>query len=94
MGVKTEGMPERRNTDDHEFATVGLNARRNHRPVEPARKAVSVPRHVGHSVQLANVRAPLPPHCCQHPEAKGSYKDLTADCQQRFREINLHWHDL
>ena len=25
---------------------------------------------------------------------KGSYKDLTADCQQRFREINLHWHDL
>ncbi len=25
---------------------------------------------------------------------KGTYKDLTADCQQRFREINLHWHDL
>ena len=25
---------------------------------------------------------------------KGSYKDLTAECQQRFREINLHWHDL
>ncbi len=25
---------------------------------------------------------------------KGSYKDLTADCQQRFRDINLHWHDL
>jgi hypothetical protein len=25
---------------------------------------------------------------------KGSYKDLTAECQQRFREINLHWHDM
>jgi integrase len=25
---------------------------------------------------------------------KGSYKDLSADCQQRFRDINLHWHDL
>jgi hypothetical protein len=25
---------------------------------------------------------------------KGSYKDLTAECQQRIREINLHWHDL
>ncbi len=25
---------------------------------------------------------------------KGSYKDPTAECQQRFREINLHWHDL
>ena len=25
---------------------------------------------------------------------KGAYKDLTAECQQRFREINLHWHDL
>ena len=25
---------------------------------------------------------------------KGSYKDLTADCQQRFRDINLHWHGL
>ena len=25
---------------------------------------------------------------------KVTYKDLTADCQQRFREINLHWHDL
>ena len=30
-----------------------------------------------------------------HPRwRKGSYKDLTAECQQRFREINLHWHDL
>ena len=25
---------------------------------------------------------------------KGAYKDLTSECQQRFREINLHWHDL
>ena len=25
---------------------------------------------------------------------KGSYKDLTSECQQRFRDINLHWHDL
>jgi hypothetical protein len=25
---------------------------------------------------------------------KGTYKDLSADCQQRFRDINLHWHDL
>ena len=25
---------------------------------------------------------------------KGAYKDLSADCQQRFRDINLHWHDL
>ena len=25
---------------------------------------------------------------------KGSYKDLSAECQQRLRDINLHWHDL
>jgi len=25
---------------------------------------------------------------------KGSDKDLSTDCQQRFRGINLHWHDL
>jgi hypothetical protein len=25
---------------------------------------------------------------------KGSYKDLSTECQQRFRDINLHWHDL
>jgi site-specific recombinase XerD len=25
---------------------------------------------------------------------KDAYKDLSADCQQRFRDINLHWHDL
>jgi hypothetical protein len=25
---------------------------------------------------------------------KGSYKDLTPECQKRFRDINLHWHDL
>ena len=25
---------------------------------------------------------------------RGSYKDLSAECQQRFRDINLHWHDL
>src|SRR5690606_8634921 len=25
---------------------------------------------------------------------KGSYKDLSSACQERLREINLHWHDL
>jgi integrase len=25
---------------------------------------------------------------------KGSYKDLTHECQERLREIDLHWHDL
>ena len=25
---------------------------------------------------------------------KGQYKDLSSECQQRFCEINLHWHDL
>ena len=25
---------------------------------------------------------------------KGAYKDLSTDYQQRFRDINLHWHDL
>ena len=25
---------------------------------------------------------------------KGAYKDLSTECQQRFRSINLHWHDL
>jgi hypothetical protein len=25
---------------------------------------------------------------------KGSYKDLSTECQQLFRDINLHWHDL
>ena len=25
---------------------------------------------------------------------KGAYKDLSPECQQRFRDINLHWHDL
>jgi hypothetical protein len=25
---------------------------------------------------------------------KGTYKDLSTDCPQRFRDINLHWHDL
>jgi integrase-like protein len=24
---------------------------------------------------------------------KGSYNDLSAECQQRLRDINLHWHD-
>jgi integrase len=24
----------------------------------------------------------------------GSYKDLTSQCQPRFRDIDLHWHDL
>jgi len=25
---------------------------------------------------------------------KGNYKDLSAECQQRLRDIDLHWHDL
>ena len=25
---------------------------------------------------------------------KGAYRDLSTGCQQRFRDINLHWHDL
>lgn len=25
---------------------------------------------------------------------KGSYKDLCTECQQRLRDVNLHWHDL
>ena len=25
---------------------------------------------------------------------KGIYKDLSVECPQRFRDINLHWHDL
>jgi integrase len=25
---------------------------------------------------------------------KGAYKDLSTECQHRFRSINLHWHDL
>ncbi len=25
---------------------------------------------------------------------KDSYKDLSAECQQRLRDIDLHWHDL
>ena len=25
---------------------------------------------------------------------RGAYKDLSAACQQRFRDVNLHWHDL
>ena len=25
---------------------------------------------------------------------KGDYKDLSTECQQRFRSTNLHWHDL
>ena len=25
---------------------------------------------------------------------EGSYKDLSTECQQRCRDINLHWHDL
>lgn len=43
----------------------------------------------------------MPPLSCracfgpnQTGHGKGSYKDLTPECQRRFREINLHWHDL
>jgi hypothetical protein len=25
---------------------------------------------------------------------KSTYKDVSADCQQRYCDINLHWHDL
>jgi site-specific recombinase XerD len=40
-------------------------------------------------VEAATCTSRVEPHW-----RKGSYKDLTADSQRRFREINLHWHDL
>ncbi len=40
--------------------------------------------------QLAVLKA----HGVDSEWRKGSYKDLTPECQQRFREINLRWHDL
>ena len=40
------------------------------------------------------VVAVLKAHGAEPHWKKTSYKDLTADYQRRFREINLHWHDL
>ena len=40
------------------------------------------------------VVAVLKAHGVDRHWRKGAYKDLTTDCQQRFRDINLHWHDL
>jgi integrase len=40
------------------------------------------------------VVAVLKAHAVDPRWRKGSYKDLSAECQQRFRDINLHWHDL
>lgn len=38
--------------------------------------------------------AVLKAHCVDPHWRKGAYKDLTSECRQRFRDINLHWHDL
>ncbi|MFN8058758.1 MAG: tyrosine-type recombinase/integrase [Vicinamibacterales bacterium] len=40
------------------------------------------------------VVAVLKAHGVQPRWGKGSYKDLSAECQQRFRRIDLRWHDL
>jgi hypothetical protein len=40
------------------------------------------------------VVAVLLAHCVDPRWRKGAYKDLSTCCQQRFRDINLHWHDL
>ena len=44
--------------------------------------------------RTAWVVAVLKAHSVQPHWQKGSYKDLNAQCRLRFREINLHWHDL
>jgi hypothetical protein len=46
------------------------------------------------SAEKAWLVAVLKAHGVDPKWRKGSYKDLTAEGQQRFREINLHWHDL
>jgi hypothetical protein len=46
------------------------------------------------NVQKAWVVAVLKAHGVDLHWRKGAYKDLTAECQERFREIKLHWHDL
>lgn len=40
------------------------------------------------------VVAVLKAHSVDPHWRKGSYQDLSTECQQRLREINLHWHDL
>jgi hypothetical protein len=52
---------------------------------------------VGESLKTfkkAWVVAVLKAHSVDPHWRKGHYKDLTNDSQKRFREINLHWHDL
>jgi integrase len=63
-------------------------------------KATDVPvfsNEVGEPLKTfkkAWVVAVLKAHGVDPQWRKGSYKDLSAECQQRFRDINLHWHDL
>ena len=45
-------------------------------------------------MRLIWVVAVLKAHGVDPRWRKGSYKDLSAECQQRLRDINLHWHDL
>jgi integrase len=67
---------------------------------EGERKAADVPvfsNEAGEPLKTfkkAWVVAVLKAHGVAPSWRKGSYKDLSADCQQRFRDINLHWHDL
>ena len=67
---------------------------------EGERKAADVPvfsNEAGEPLKTfkkAWVVAVLKAHGVAPRWRKGSYKDLSADCQQRFRDINLHWHDL
>jgi Phage integrase family len=42
----------------------------------------------------ARVVAVLKAHGVDPRWRKDSYKDLSAECQQRLRDIDLHWHDL
>jgi integrase len=67
---------------------------------EGQRKAADVPvfsNEAGEPLKTfkkAWVVAVLKAHGVDPRWRKGSYKDLSAECQQRFRDINLHWHDL
>jgi hypothetical protein len=56
-------------------------------------KRSSVPME-DYSRAAAWVVALLKAHGVDPRWRKGSYKDLSLECQQRLREINLHWHDL
>jgi integrase len=52
---------------------------------------------VGESLKTfkkAWVVAVLKAHNADPHWRKGQYKDLTTESQKRFREVNLHWHDL